>query len=97
MAPDVRPTPHAFAGPGVFSYSMPLHNWSRIDCVRNTQNVYSTATASCLVPLLPQGISYIVVEEKSMLHTAQESILSLPEPREALEKIKVEAEKKEGL
>lgn len=41
-----------------------------------------------------------MVEEKSMLHTAQEStqcILSLPEPREALEKIKVEAEKKEGL
>lgn len=64
------------------------------------ENVYSTATASCLLPLLPQGISYIMVEEQSMLHTAQEStqcILSLPEPREALEKIKVEAGKKEGV
>lgn len=61
--------------------------------------MYATATASCCDPSpATRHLSYIVVEEKRMLHRAQESRHSmhpwLTEPREALEKIKVELGKR---
>lgn len=55
-----------------------------------------------VVPLLPQGIcltSWLKKRECSIQpkNSDTQCILSLPEPREALEKIKVEAGKKEDL